>query len=116
MLAPFLLTIKIANLIFKMLAVIPVLSNRILTVLRIGDVYPGSELFPPRSRVKKAPDLGSGSSTKNLSIFNPQKLLLSSWKYDTGCLIRIPDTEFFLQKAPDPESTTLDSVKLHFQR
>jgi hypothetical protein len=32
---------------------------------------------------------GSGSATKNLSVFNPKKLLLSSRKYDPKCLYRI---------------------------
>ncbi len=33
---------------------------------------PESEFFHPGSRVKKAPNPGSGSATKNLSIFNPK--------------------------------------------
>jgi hypothetical protein len=42
-----------------------------VTVLRIRDVYPGSEFFHPGSRVKKASDPGYATATKNLSIFNP---------------------------------------------
>ncbi len=41
-------------------------------VLRIRDVYPGSECFYPGSRVKKFPDPGSASASKSLSIFNPK--------------------------------------------
>jgi hypothetical protein len=32
-----------------------------MSVLRIRDVYPGSEFFHPGSRVKKAPDPGSAT-------------------------------------------------------
>jgi hypothetical protein len=32
----------------------------------------GSEFFHPGSRVKEIPDPGSGSASKNLSIFNPK--------------------------------------------
>jgi hypothetical protein len=35
---------------------------------------PGSDLLHPGSRIKKAPDPGSGSAAKSLSIFNPKKL------------------------------------------
>ncbi len=43
-------------------------------MLRIRDVYPGSgsEFFHPGSRFKKIPDPGSGSASKNLSIFDPK--------------------------------------------
>jgi hypothetical protein len=34
----------------------------------------------PGSRVDKIPDLGSGSASNNLSIFNPKKLMLGSPK------------------------------------
>jgi hypothetical protein len=37
---------------------------------RIRAVYPGSEFFYPGSRVKKIPDPGSGSASKNLSILS----------------------------------------------
>jgi hypothetical protein len=33
---------------------------------------PGFEFFHPGSREKKIPDPGSGSASKNLSIFNPK--------------------------------------------
>jgi hypothetical protein len=39
-------------------------------VMLIRNVYPGSEFIRPESRVKKGPDPGSGSATRNLSIFN----------------------------------------------
>ncbi len=64
-------------------------------VLRIRDVYPGS-------RIKKIPDPRSAS--KNLSIFKPKKLFISSRKYDPGCSSRIqtPDLDFL--PSPDPGS------------
>jgi hypothetical protein len=43
---------------------------RLESVLRILDIYPRSEFLHPRSRVKKK-DTASGSSSKNLNIFNP---------------------------------------------
>jgi hypothetical protein len=73
---------------------------------------PGSEFFHPGSRVKKIPDPGFGSTSKNLSIFNPKNCVLSSRKYDSGYSnriwilmfypSRIPDLE--VKKAPDPGS------------
>ncbi len=41
-------------------------------VLRIQDVYPGSEYFHPGSWVKKIPDPESGSASKNLCVFKPK--------------------------------------------
>jgi hypothetical protein len=41
-------------------------------MMQIEVVYPGSEFFYPRSRVKKSPDPVSGSASKNLNIFNPK--------------------------------------------
>jgi hypothetical protein len=53
---------------------VPYVESRIIqVVLRIRDVYPGSEFFHPGSRIKKIPVSGSGSASKNLSIFNPKK-------------------------------------------
>jgi hypothetical protein len=48
--------------------------------------YSGFGFFIPEPgfRDKKAPDLGSGSATKNCRVFNP-KFLISSLKYDLGC-------------------------------
>ncbi len=58
-----------------------------LAVLRIRDVYPGSDFFPSRIRTVSIPD--PGSSSKNLSILTPpkakKKWFLSSKKYDPGC-------------------------------
>jgi hypothetical protein len=65
-------------------------------VLRIRDVFTGSEFFPPR-----IPDL----------YFNPKNLFLNSRKYESGCGIpdfytsQIPDPG--VKKAPDPGSATL---------
>ncbi len=69
-----------------------VLMRRVMcsdqTVLRIRDVYPGSEFFHPGSRVKKIPGPGSRSASKNLIwdvIPNPDLDFLP-----------IPDPEVFL--------------------
>ncbi len=56
-----------------------------ISVLRIQDVYPGSEFFPsqiqdPGSRVKKILD-----PHQRIQVFYPKKLFLSSRKYDPGC-------------------------------
>jgi hypothetical protein len=69
-------------------------------VLRIRDVYPGSEFFPSRIRFKE------------FKYFRPKKWFPSSRKYDPGCssqiLIfcpsRIPDPG--VKKAPDSGSAT----------
>ncbi len=76
-------------------------------VLRIRDVYPGSEFFPsriPDPGSKRFPDPGYASASKNLSTFSPKKLFLSSRKYDPGCpsQIRIPDTDLEFLPIPDP--------------
>jgi hypothetical protein len=57
-----------------------------IPVMRIRDVYPGSEFFHPGSRVKKFPDPGSAS--KNLSIFN-QKIVSKLSEASSGMFIRI---------------------------
>jgi hypothetical protein len=49
-------------------------------VLRIRNVYPGSELFPSRIRISPIPD-----PHQEFKYFNPQKWPLSSRKYDPGC-------------------------------
>jgi hypothetical protein len=46
--------------------------NILKPVLRIRDVYHGSEFFHPGSRVKKIPDPESGS--KNLSILTQESV------------------------------------------
>jgi hypothetical protein len=58
-------------------------------------VYSGSEFFHPesRSRVKKIPDPGSRSASKNFSIFNPKAL---------GNMIRDVYLDFLT--IPDPGS------------
>ncbi len=57
--------------------------------------------FPSRiPRVQKIPD--PGFAAKNLSIFNPEKLFLSPWKYDPGCSSRLQILPF--QPIPDPGS------------
>jgi hypothetical protein len=48
------------------------------TVLRIWDVYPGSEFFHSGSRIQGQKD-ADPSTPKNFSIFNPENCL-SFWK------------------------------------
>jgi hypothetical protein len=75
---------------------------------------PGYEFFYPRSGVKKIPDPGSESASKNLSIFNPkicfQALGKMIWDVHPGSgFFPIPDP--WVKKAPEPgsESATLFS-------
>jgi hypothetical protein len=85
-----------------------------VAVLRIRDVYPGSDFIPSR-----IPDLNCfhpGSRIpdphQRLKYFNPKKRFPSSRKYDPNCLSRIRIVTFYpsripdawVQKAPDPES------------
>jgi hypothetical protein len=72
------------------------------TVLRIWDVYPGSDFFPSRIRTVSIPDPGSAS--KNLRILTPKKWFLSSRKYDPGCSSRIPAPDADFLPIPDPGS------------
>ncbi len=69
-------------------------------VLRIRDIYliffhPGSQMQGTRSRIpdpgNKIPDPGSGSASKNLSIFNPKKADTKFSKIRSECSSRIPD-------------------------
>jgi hypothetical protein len=71
-------------------------------VLRIRDVYPGSEFFPSRIRIFPVPYPGSAS--KNLSILT-QKIVISSRKYDPDCSsrIRIPESKRHRISDPDPQ-------------
>jgi len=67
-----------------------------------------------RIRLFSIPDPGSGSASKNLSIFNPN-LFLSSRKFDPGHSSPIRNLIFYpsripdlgVKKAPDPASATL---------
>ncbi len=71
------------------------LRQVICPVLRILDVYPGSELSPSRIRIKE------------FKYFNPQKTkkwVLSSRKYDPGCSSRIPDPDADFLPIPGPGS------------
>ncbi len=76
---------------------------KLTPVLRTRDVCPGYEFFHPGSTVKKIPDPGSGSASKNRSILDPKKWFLSSRKYNPGCCsswIRI--LNFYPSRNPDP--------------
>jgi hypothetical protein len=72
-------------------------------VLRIRDVDPGSEFFHPESRVKKIPDLGSGSASKNLSIFDPNNCFqaLGNMIRDVHPGSRIQVLVFYPSRVPD---------------
>jgi hypothetical protein len=57
---------------------------------------PDPTFFHPGSRIRTVSIPDPGSSSKNLSILNPQKAkkwFLSSKKYDPGCSSRIPDPD-----------------------
>ncbi len=80
----------------------PMLDLWIVTVLRIRDVYPGSNPFPSRIRIKE------------FKYFSPKKWFLSSRKYDPGCSSRIPYPDFL--PIADPGSATLDCNKPFVRR
>jgi hypothetical protein len=73
------------------------------SVSRIRDVFPGSDFFPSRIRIKE------------FKYFNKKKWFPSSRKYDPGCSSRIRMLTFYpsriqdpgAKKAPDPGSGTL---------
>jgi hypothetical protein len=65
----------------------------------IGD--PNFSIPDPESRVKKIPDPASGSTSKNLSIFNPKIVSNSRNVPEYSSQIRIPDLDFL--PSPDPK-------------
>ncbi len=73
-------------------------------VLRIREVYPGSDFFPSRIPDPNFPIPDSGSASKNLSFLTPKKWFLSSRKYDPGCSSRIPDPDPYSLSISDPGS------------
>ncbi len=76
-----------------------------IAVLRIRDVYLGSEFFPSRIQCQKVSRIRI--RIKKLSILT-QKWFLSSRKHDLGCSFRIriliilPIPDPVVKKAPDP--------------
>jgi hypothetical protein len=78
----------------------------VIMILRcsIADPITRIRIFP--SRVQGQKDLGSAS--KNLSIFNPKKLFVSSWKYGPGCSSRIQGSK------GHPESLICNTAFLYF--
>ncbi len=54
-------------------------------VLRIRDVYPGSDFFPSRIPDPNCFHPGSWICIKEFKYYNPKKWFLSSRKYDPGC-------------------------------
>jgi hypothetical protein len=90
------------------------------SVLRIRDVYPGSDFFPSLIPYPNFFHPGSRIHIKEFEYFNPKNSFLSSRKYDPGCSSRnpdflpIPDFRSRGQKAPDPGSATLIfSIYIH---
>jgi len=76
-------------------------------VLRIRNVYPGSDFFTSRIRDPNCLYPGSRLCIKEFKFFNPQKTkkwYLSSRKYDPGCSSRIPDPDADFLPIPDPGS------------
>ncbi len=75
---------------------------------------PGSEFFPSGSRIQgqKIPDPGSGSTSKNLSIFQPKKLFLSSRKYDPGCLSRIRILIFYPSRIQESKRHRIPGIRI----
>ncbi len=83
-------------------------------MLRIRDVYPGSEFFHPGSELSPSriptvsiPDPGSRIRIKEFKCYNPKKpkkWFISSRKNDPGCLSRIPDPDADFLPIPDPGS------------
>jgi hypothetical protein len=57
--------------------------------------------FPEKYGVKKFPDPGSGSASKNISIFT-QKVVSMLSEIWTGMCISNPDFNFFPSQIPDP--------------
>ncbi len=74
-------------------------SRELCTVLRIRDVYPGSDFFPSRILIKE------------FKYFNLRKWFISSRKYDPGCSSRIRTQTFYpswiqgskRHRIPDPD-------------
>ncbi len=89
--------------------------------MRIRDFHPGSEFFHPGYRIQGKKDSESRIRvrTKEFKVFQPKHFVLSSRKYDPGCLFRIPDSNLdFLpipnpgvKKTPDPGSGTLLKIR-----
>ncbi len=76
-------------------------------MLRIRDVYPGSDFFPSRIPDPNCLHPGSRIRIKEFKYFNPKKpkkWFLSSWKYDPGCSSRIPDPDADFLPILDPRS------------
>jgi hypothetical protein len=79
-----------------------------IPVVRIRDVYPGSDFFPSRIPDPNCLHPGSRILIKEFKYFNPRKSkkkwFLSSKKYDPGCSSRIPDpdADFLPSQIPDP--------------
>ncbi len=76
-------------------------------VLRIRDVYPGSDFFHSGSWIQGWQDPGSGSATKNFSIFNAKNLywVLKNRIRNVHPGSRILAPDFFPSRIQGPNST-----------
>ncbi len=74
-------------------------------MLRIRDIYPGSDFFPSRIPDPNCLHPGSRIRIKEFKYFKQKKLFLSSRKYDPGCSSRIPDPDADIIPSPDPGSS-----------
>jgi len=115
------------NEIIEVFSNLQLLQNTLLSCCGSGLFIPdsGSEFFHSGFRVKKIPDPGSGSASKNPSLINPKKLFLNSRKYDRGCSSRIRILTFYpsrdqkgtgsrIRNTAGYEITDMDSdIKLH---
>jgi hypothetical protein len=89
-------------------------DDGIAAVLRIRDVYPGSEFFPSRIPGQKDSRIWIRIRIKEFNYFNPKKcFFLSSRKYDPGCSTRnqTPDLDLDFLPIPDPGSRVQGSKK-----
>ncbi len=76
-----------------------IINIHFITLMRIRDVYPGSEFFPFS---KKIPDLGSRIRIriKEFKYFNPEQIVSKLSEIWSGLFIPDPDPDFL--PIPDP--------------
>jgi hypothetical protein len=72
-----------------------------LPVLRIRDVYPGSEFLPYRIQGQKDSGSRIRIRIKEFRYFNP-KIVSEVAKILSGLFIPDPDPDFYLSQTPDP--------------
>jgi hypothetical protein len=87
-------------------------SHHLYTVLRIRDVYPGSDFFQCRIRLFSIPNPGSELFPSRVPDRHQKIVFYSSRKYDPGCSSRIPDPDPDFFPIPDPGSQ-IQGSKMH---